>query len=240
VEYEDCYLQIRGIQPALAEWLNDSVQGQDPFRDFSIYHVDRGEVIAKTVVQSAFLRDFRLSDFDAPVFDLPLSTFIVVPETLQTHADTSNLLPGPPPRTKDIAFEVRGVGVRAGDFVALSGIHVSFPKFPREDERELRRVFQPGPAAFDDFVLEVRTLGAEDTIEVLEAWVRDVEFGSVQPRDLSVDLLQTVDGETDPIGVVELHGVAPVSFSPFPIGDLRVRALVLDLDHFLFEGVGQP
>ena len=88
VEYEDCWFETRALSPRLTQWLNDTVDGTNVYRDVVVIQWDSQtrEEVARLEIRQAFLRDFVVSDFDAADTSFGVLRFALVPASLRNIA----------------------------------------------------------------------------------------------------------------------------------------------------------
>jgi hypothetical protein len=233
VEYEDCHFQINGLWQGVMQWLNDTLQGDNLFRDLTVVQVgspfDPRE-ISRTLVGHAFLRDLRVSDLDANDRERGSLSFIVVPATLHTVDGDGSVVTG---RVDSLfiggQFRVSLQGVDGSRFTAVRGIHMTAPKVLTQGGGT-RHQFSPGAPQFDELRLEM--VSPSHTADDLDHWVSDFARGIGDLRDGQVQLLEP-DFQTV-IATVEFFQLSPAAFSPFTT-PLNRRTIMLDVARFQIQ-----
>src|ERR1051325_196645 len=82
IEYDDCYVETRTRSAELFQWLNDTVNGVNLFRDLSVSYQDSLKIeLSSLQIAHAFLRDFTISDADAASKDAGSVRIAFVPST---------------------------------------------------------------------------------------------------------------------------------------------------------------
>jgi hypothetical protein len=229
MEYEDCYFTIGRLANSVTRWLDDSVSGTDPHRDVAVIQVDQftGQILSRTDIGSAFLRDFTVSDFDASDNTVGFLSFVVVPGSLQMQAAPGGAAnPVVAPTLRRNLFGLSLDGANHPGVFAVRGLHVSFAKLLVAGTG--RRQFHPGQPQFDDLLVEV---GQQD-VQTHEQWVSDVAAGNLILRTGEIALIDQV-GHV--VGAVGLTDLLPLAFPPYFTASGGRRTLVLDLARFQFQ-----
>jgi hypothetical protein len=236
VEYEDCSFQAEFISPALGQWLNETVDGTNPFRDAEVLQLDRvGKVIGRLPIGHAFLRAFSgpTANSDAPG-TIRVLTFVMVPTTLGTPV---NLGPGTNGTYLGVgSFEVSLSGVNSGaaltaptNVASLRGIHMTAPKLVSAPIGS-RHQFLPGKPTLDNIQLQVVSDGTVGTtISDLQTWVDNVTAGQADVRNGAIRFL---DPAKTVIATVQFPNLSPVEFLPFPISTDPITGLARRLIEF--------
>jgi len=233
VEYEDCHFVVSRLSPAVTDWLNDTVQGTDLRRDLTVFSFNsQGNVLSRIHIGNGFLRDFRVSDFDAAVNATGSLSFVVVPDTLQTLSGGSvanDLLPS----FQRNLFRLEVAGTDLTGIAAVRGIHLSVPKTPATPGTSARHQFVPGTPSFDDLQFEVGA-GASGftTGQYLDSWATAVTGGQNDLRD--ADLTMISANALRDIGTLHFTGVIPLTgLEPFPVNNRRSMTLAQSQFEFI-------
>jgi hypothetical protein len=229
MEYEDCYFTTGVLAAPVIEWLHETLSGNGPRRTATVFHVDQTlQILSRTDISQAFLRDFSISDFDSADMSLGSISFVLVPGSIQVS--TSNPA-GPGGSAGGLTFRkalfTLDIGGDVAFVAAIRGMHMSVPKLIQSGSG--RRLFVPGLPQFDNILIEVGQGGS--FVAGLEQWVNDVVAGDATPRPGRVDLLNQ---SMAVVGSVLLEGLVPLAFPPYPTGPANRRTLVLDLGQFRF------
>ncbi len=229
LEYEDCYMSVRNLNPLVMDWFNDTATGFAPVKNLTVYQVNPANqaVISVTDIGGAFLRDFSVADFDATANSNGTLSFVVVPSFIDVSSGVgiAPTVSGSGPTYLSSSFVVDLDGVQGNFFVNVDGLHMSVPKNPVVPQVG-RRVFTPGAPAFSDISLDAATGGT--TVSDLQAWVSEAVKGE-GPRDGQIDILNTA--HTMVIGQINLFDLAPVTFSPYVSPSGR-RTIILHMGRF--------
>ena len=223
VEYEDCYFSVNSFEPELVQWLNDTAHGVNLTRDLSIVQrAADGSAVSEASLTQAFLRDFKISDFDTSDPSDGSLEFVVVPQSIQSGSDP---IRPPSDAFQKHLFRVTLDGVTVNAIAKIRGIHMAVPKIPIDPPVFNRRRFEPGTPVFDDIVIEMNASAASG----FQSWVDEVISGEPHPeRDADIAAL---NGRGDPVGTVNLFDLVPAAFPPFNTGFSR-RTIILHLGRF--------
>ena len=163
VEYEDCYFKVEGLHPELLQWLDGTLNGSNPERDFSVVQMNPAsstQSIASVNVQDAFLSEIRIGDYDGNSRDPGSISFVAVPESVDrvvtggfSNADTLTRFGSANYRLELEEASITGV-------VALKGLVMTAEKIP--DALGGRVVYSQGPFTFNDFTVEFTNTTAFD------------------------------------------------------------------------------
>ncbi|MEP6919032.1 MAG: hypothetical protein ABJC89_25545, partial [Acidobacteriota bacterium] len=239
IEYEDCYISVVFAAPSVTQWLNDTVDGSNPTRDFSIIQYDAlSHEVRRTNVTGAFLSGFVVDDPDASVASPAELLMVAVPSSLQTVAGSGAIQP---PNTfstvnrlntANFAFSISGVD---GSRIArVHGLQMSAAKSPGVAVGS-RHYFLQGPVGFHDLQLEIASGG--NTIANMETWLASVASGVNDQRTGTLEWkkpdLVTV------LSTIQLFDLSPLAFLPYPLGTtpsdavgLRLATLAVGSFHF--------
>ncbi len=227
VEYEDCYFTVDRFDPALAAWLDDTLDGGDPVRDLTVFQTDLlGVTTARLDVSGAFLRHFSVNIQPARVSGDALGvTFVAVPSAIVIDTTNPGSAPNPGGGARAATFSVSIGGVAYPTVASVNGVQMSAPKVPQPGTG--RRTFAPGPPQLGPVVLTLgraRGAGGDASLNDLAQWVALATAGTAAPRDAVVELL----GQSlQTVATLELEGLVPLSVSPFGVGTENERQVVL-------------
>lgn len=224
VEYEDCYFSVGSFEPDLMEWLNDTVTGIDPFRDATIVQLaNDGSVLSETLLVHAFLRDFRISDFDSHDDGPGSFDFVVVPTAIQSGSDPTG---SPSSGFFKNQFRVDLDNVDGTRIIAIRGLRMSAAKILVDPPAGLRHQFAPGTPVFDDIVVEMSTTG--HAVTDFQHWVDQIKSGQLDERDGTITALKA---NLQTLGRVDLFDLVPANFPPF-LSAPGQRRITLHVGHF--------
>src|SRR5688572_15457563 len=170
VEYEDCYFTVRNLpEDNFRQWFNQSLNNTADRVDLTVTQIDSGgDPIAAIQIHEGFLRELRVSDFDATDPTAGFISFVVVPDGLTSgSASTPTGLSVKSFQKSNFRFTLAGVNLSTT--TAMTGIRASWAKNDLIVGGDARRHFQPGNALFDDIQLTVGIGGS--TADDLDAWV---------------------------------------------------------------------
>jgi len=221
-EYEDCYFATHVLDDTLTAWLNDTVLGVNQRRDLTVHRVDlAGNILAEIDIDNGFLRDFSVSAFEADSLSLGVLSFVVVPAEIRTRAGSGSLSGVQPKAFTSGRFKVGLDNLDGSGFVGVAGLRMLVAKVPAAQPGGLRQTFEPGAKQFGEVVFEVSGTGT--TAADLDAWVTDIGRGTGTPRNGELDIFDSSLPQPQEIAVIELTGVLPTSFPPFPVSGNRRR-----------------
>jgi len=230
VEYEDCYFSTRVLAPDVFAWLDDMATGNNLLRSLTLSRVNiNSQVTAQLAIADAFIRDFTVSDPDAGTNFPGTLRLVVVPRLIQVSPLGSLGSTRTTPTFRSYAFRVNIVGINGNSISAVRRLHASWPKV-LQPAIGSRRVFMPGPPAFDDILVEMSASGT--TAADLDSWVNQVAIGTGTPRDGVIELLSL--NLSTVVGSVQLFDLLPISFPPFPLSTTR-RTITLNLGRFTMQ-----
>jgi len=212
VEYEDCYMQTNTVPPTLAQWANDTVDGNNLLRDFKVSALDfEHNERARLEIQGAFLRDCTISDADAGDGTTDAFAFVLVPGNIRlVNGDGTTILPtGLTKAFRNDNFAVHLDSIDTSDVRGVRGIHMAVPKL-MATPIGTRHQFSPGTPQFDVARLEVAPGGA--TSDQLGTWISGVAQGQTDVRNGDLQFLN-ID-QTVAVGL-QLSNLSPISFDPF-------------------------
>ena len=217
LEYEDCYFTSARLPPAVMDLVNQTVTGSLLVHTLAVYQVDgTGHTVSRTDITGAFLREFRLTDFDGSTAGSGLASFVLVPETVTVETSNPGSVPagatGAQIRSDLFTFGVDGVGYP--DTAAVRGLHLTVQKVPQTVGAAVRKTFTPGALSYDDVTVEIAT-GRPQSVQDAEAWVAQVAAGNLQARQGDLDLLLSTN---QAFAAVLLDDLVPFAFPPYPTG----------------------
>lgn len=233
-EYEDCYFATTQVAPSIIDWLKATVDEDDhtdPTRTLTVFQADmNGQIVSRTDITGAFLRDFRVSDFDAVGTGFVTLSFVAVPERIRV--DTAS--PGTPlgsagggsSRVNNFSFSVGGDAYSLT--ASVRGIHMAAPKILGSASG--RRTFSQGTPAFDDLVVEI-SAGRPPDFSVQDAWVTAAAAGP-DPRLGRLDLF---DSSRHTVGIVWFDDLQPLAFPLYSTAVTGGRTMLLDVGKFRLQ-----
>jgi hypothetical protein len=235
VEYEDCHLSVTHMTPELIEWLQDSTLGGNFERDFTIYQVTvNSGVIARMEVGNAFLREFRMSPLQGSGKSPVTFSFVVVPEQIQLHGPGGNLpLTSQPPSLLAANFLFEIDNIDPSRIAAVSGLRTTWPKILTATLG--RRTFLPGAPSVDNIAISVASAGGS-TAANLEQWMAQAANGNAPARNATLELRDVSMSLV--LLRVQMTGLFPLQFLPFPTGDestVGLRSAAISVGSFFIQ-----
>jgi len=224
-EYEDCYFTIAQLARPVFDWVSETLQGNPQGHELTISQVGvTGAIVSQFRVGSSFVTDFRFSDFDGNSTALGKISFVAVPDRIETISP-GGIQGGVGPTFRHSDFRLSIARVDGTRVASVRGLHMSVPKIPLQMGSG-RQVFRAGTPQFDDLMVAAAAGGT--TLADLDQWAAGAADGTEPPRTAQLDILDN-DLRTV-IGSIELLGLTPVAFPPYPVsGTLRVMAVHLGL-----------
>ena len=242
VEYEDCYFTTPRLPASLLAWLQDSIQGNSAtHRNVTIYQVNvqTFDIIAEMRIADAFVREFSFAALNASSNDQLLMSFVIVPSQIELLKGGGNA-PSPQNVTpmNESAFQFSMTGVEGNRVAAVSSLRLTWPKVEVQLQHEVdtRKQFMPGQSATADNIEVLFTQSATNTITNMNAWLQDVARGIVVPRNGTIELLSANFATV--LREIQLTGVVPVFFPPFPTGgtsSVGLRSIVFSMQPFYVQ-----
>lgn len=230
IEYEDCYFTTGSLQSSkVLAWLGALLQGNNPRSNMTVHQLGDGTPIARLEIQDAFIREFRIQDFDAVGSANTTISFIVVPRLIQSLPPAPKLtIPSHPAKVLQGNFRVNITNVDGTKVAAIRGLRVSSSKVPAVGS-SVRHEFSPGQPRFDDIRLEASANGGA-TIADLETWVSDAtSSGMTAKRDGEIEILNSA--LTMVVGRVHLFDLVPRNF-PIFADATNLRPITLQVGKF--------
>jgi hypothetical protein len=230
-EYEDCHFSTGRLAQPILDWLSDTVTATNPIRNVAIFFADQTlQVLSRIDVGNAFLREFRVSAFDAAAQESGSLSFVVVPGSLRVETANpgtpSGLASGEP--FAQALFSLSIDGLAYPGVAAIRGLVMSVPKVPQDGPG--RRQFVPGVPQFGDISIEVGPSGA--SLQQLQQWVDAVAAGTATPVAGQVLVLNQ---SLSVLRTILLTDMVPVAFPPYPTGPGGRRTLIVDLGRFRLQ-----
>jgi hypothetical protein len=239
VEYEDCHITTRELTPALLDWLQDSMSGANIQRNLVVYQLDfTSRVTASMQINSAFVREFSLSELEGSSKSPVAFTFVVVPQAIIVNHNATGMPPMGPTSKFLLASNFRFTidNVNDNGIRSLSAIRMTWPKIEQQVVAHSgRRQFLPGPPAVEPVTITLSASGG-GTAQDLDQWMAQVANGTGTPRNAVLELLNPTLTQT--AYTVQMSNVFPVQFLPFPTGGsstVGVRTMLLQFASFTIQ-----
>jgi hypothetical protein len=237
IEYEDCHFSTTQLTRELSDWLQDSISGVNPARDLKVYQHDFNfRVVAEMNIQNAFMREFRISDFQAASKSLVEFTFVVVPGALAMDQNGGGTVPGliKPSNLLASNFKLTIDNVDPTRISGVSGVSMSWPKIEHASGNGVRREFYPGAPSAGTIVISAVT-GGGNTIADLDQWMGEVANGNGRPRNATLEMLSATLTQVE--HTVQITGLFPLQFLPFGTGSsaLGSRTMTLQPGSFTIQ-----
>jgi hypothetical protein len=237
-EYEDCHVTVNVHAAEVRAWLNDSVDGNNLFRDVEIFLEDEsGTPVSKTTLASAFIREFTISATDTEFLikaGQPIR-MVLVPESISTTSGGPNFNPVNQPIPNG-SFSLDIDNVDGSRMHSVSELTMRVQKVLDITGASGIARFVPGQTSFDDLTLTA--IFGNQTIAHLESWMANVAAGNSDTRDADLELIRS-DGTH--VSTVELSSLDPIEMLPFFVESpsesifARRRSVKLRLGSFRFQ-----
>lgn len=231
VLYHDCHFQTVGLPEPVLSWLAVTLSGAESRRELTVRELDGSNaVVAQLKIGAGWIRELRVSDFDASASSAGTLSFVVVPELLAPVAPTPAASAASAPVFTRGDFELDIPGVDGSGIVALSGLQLHRDLLASTGPDPDRSYFAPGQLLFDDLTLVAAQSSSAQTLADLNGWIAELD-GSANDRR---DAVLTISSNATPIAEMHLDSLLPVTGLGL-VGERR--ALTLRVDGFDLEPV---
>jgi hypothetical protein len=225
VLYHDCFFQVAGLPAPVLSWLAVTLAAGEVRRDLVVRELDGANVVAQLQIDAGWIREVRVSDFDAAASSAGTLSFVVVPELLSSVATSPASAPASAPTFTQADFTLDIPDVDGTGIVALSGLHLSRDRQSGTGPDPDRTYFAPGALLFDELTLVASASLSSATLADLSEWIEALD-GSASDRR---DAVLTISSSTTPVAQMHLNQLLPATGLGL-VGERR--ALTLRVDSF--------
>ncbi len=222
--YEDCHFQVVGLPAPVLSWLAETLGGDEARRELTVRELDgRGAVAAQLRIGAGWIRELRVSDFDAAANSAGTLSFVVVPDLLAPEA------PSPVPAAASAPLFAQGdftldiPGVDGSGIVALSGLRLTRDLVSGTGPDPERNYFKPGQLLFDELTLVAAQSRSTQTLADLSSWIDELEGSGSDARDAVL----TISSGSGPVAEMHLDQLLPFTGLGL-VGERRALALRLE------------
>jgi hypothetical protein len=225
-----CYFTIRGLPDSLANWLNDSLDGNpDAVQDLTVrgpFAPFSGTPAVQFRLHNAFVTKASIA-LDATSNDVGDVELVVATNTFQSETPTS----APLCDCSNVFFQgdfslvIEGVG-KSG-VVAIDGLGFSVPRLGST-------TYVPGTPSIDDLRVGVsssNTPGSTTTRTFFTTWANNVAQGNTDQRDGTVELLNSSLNE---LAHIDISNLEPLTlFDPMTVDG--AQSITFSADHLEYH-----
>jgi hypothetical protein len=238
-EHEDCRLAVTIVADEVRTWLNDTVNGNNPWRTVEIFQYGFGGTASQTTLESAFISEFTLSAMNPADSKSPVTiSMVLVPQSIATTSGGPNFTVATQPIAGAAMFLLEIDSVDGSRMRSVSSLRMRVQKVLDTANTTGIAAFIPGQMSFDDITLTAATAGGQ-TVADLEAWVANIAAGIFDARDGNLDLLRF---NLTFVTRVELSNLEPIEMLPFAVDgesgsktSVGVRSVKLRVGSFRFQ-----
>jgi hypothetical protein len=162
-------------------------------------------VVAQLSIDAGWIREFRVSDFDASASSAGTLSFVVVPELLSSVTPTPAAAAASAPVFAQGDFSLDIPDVDGSGIVALSGLQLQRDRLSGTGPDPDRSYFAPGQILFDDLTLVAAQSLSAQTLTDLGDWVSELD-GSASDRR---DAVLTISSNGTPVAEMQLEQLEP-------------------------------